>query len=172
MLQQIPIDPASSRGRDHCRWHWRGHSLFLGRQLASRPGRERRRRNERCRHCPRSHADRHSAVDLPVSRDLLPDRLSGLSCVRNAAAELLRRLGARIRQLDQLAVGTRQFRLPAIGPQQFAMADHRAGTVDRHRPSRRRACRPAVVGQYRQVADLHAHGHFLRRRFGDLEIRL
>jgi hypothetical protein len=72
--------------------------------------------------------------------------------------------GRELRRLRQLCLGLRRQRVPQLDPQQFPLAARGAVAATFLRPRHRRADRPHLVGQYRQVADLHADGDLLRRR--------
>ena len=112
------------------------------------------------------------AVALPLPGAAVPRRLSGLPGVRVAPAQLLRPVRPELRRLQQLRLGGQRRRVPAVDPQQPPLAARRAGDRDLLRAGHRRPRRPDLVGQYRQVADLHADGDLLRRRVRDLEVRL
>jgi alpha-glucoside transport system permease protein len=77
-----------------------------------------------------------------------------------------------LRRPGQLPVGLHRSELPDHHSQQFHVAAGRAGAVHHFRTDRRRAGRPRLVGQFRQVHGFHADGHQLRRRQRHLEVRL
>ena len=130
--------------------------------------------DERRRDHPARHAAlQHPAVALHLPGAAVPHPLPDLPGVRDAAALVLRQVRPELHRLRQLRLGASTdgiFWQSAFN--NLAVADHRA--VLRHgvRPGDRGARGPALVGQHRQVADLHADGDLVRRRLGDLEVRL
>ena len=112
------------------------------------------------------------AVAVPAPGAALPLGLSRLPGDRDVPAQLLRQDRPHLRRLRQLHLGLRRRQFPAVDLQQHPLADHRAVVRDGVRARHRGARGSAVVGQHRQVAGVHADGDQLRRRLGDLEIRL
>ena len=72
--------------------------------------------------------------------------------------------GRRIRGACQLQPDGERTQVLGSDAQQHALVDRRAGGLDGLRAAGRATDRPDRLGQYRQVADLHANGDLVRGR--------